>query len=38
MEKEIDEKEEQPNKMPDWWADLYTDCNGNCYSDADSGL
>ena len=23
---------------PDWWYDLYTDANGNCFSDADPGL
>lgn len=23
---------------PQWWTDLYTDANGNCYSDADPGL
>lgn len=23
---------------PEWWKDLYTDSNGQCYSDADPGL
>ena len=26
------------NSPPNWWIDLYTDGNGNCFSDADSGL
>lgn len=30
--------ESQPNAMPDWAEDLYTDGAGNCFSDADSGL
>jgi len=25
-------------KTPEWWNDLYTDCTGQCYSDADNGL
>jgi len=27
-----------PPSPPQWWLDLYTDCNGNAFSDADSGL
>jgi hypothetical protein len=26
------------NKTHEWWNDLYTDANGQCYSDADPGL
>jgi hypothetical protein len=29
---------EKPITPPDWWKNLYTDSNDNCYSDADPGL
>lgn len=36
--KKIDHSEHFDRSMPDWYADLYTDGSGMCYSDADPGL
>jgi hypothetical protein len=35
---EFENEDERDEHTPDWWNNLYTDANGQCFSDADPGL